>query len=234
MTRVAIIAALADELKPLVGGWDRERRAGVDLWRRREGEREWIGACAGIGAAAAARAFAAVERDGKVDLAVSAGWAGAAREEFVAGQAYHVCGIINARTGERIPTTVFPGNTGKACWLATSERVAGPAEKRRLAAAYGAGLVDMEAAEVARAAAGRGIPFYCVKGVSDGLADALPDFNRFISQQGQFASVRFGLFALRHPGEWPALIRLAKNSRSAARQIRNRLAEILPEAAIRL
>jgi hypothetical protein len=35
MTRVAIIAAMPAELKPLVRGWRHERRNGVDLWRWR-------------------------------------------------------------------------------------------------------------------------------------------------------------------------------------------------------
>ena len=64
-------------------------------------------------------------------------------------------------------------------WLATSPTVADEPEKRRLASTYNAALVDMEAAAIARLAAMRGIPFYCIKGVSDALADHLPDFNRF-------------------------------------------------------
>ncbi len=39
----------------------------------------------------------------------------------------------------------------------------------------------MEAAAVARLAGMRGIPFYCIKGVSDAFDEKLPDFNRFIS-----------------------------------------------------
>ncbi len=49
----------------------------------------------------------------------------------------------------------------------------------------------MEAAAIARLAAMRGIPFYCIKGVSDGLTDHLPDFNRFLSPAGQFQIARF-------------------------------------------
>jgi adenosylhomocysteine nucleosidase len=116
-------------------------------------------------------------------------------------------------------------------WLVTSPKVADEAEKRRLAAAYGTGvnvgLVDMEAAGVARLAAMRGIPFYCVKGVSDGLHDKLPDFNRFISTGGQFQLVRFVLFVLIRPWHWPGLMRMGENSRKAALGIRELLLENL-------
>ncbi len=49
MTRIAIISALPNELKPLVRGWRHERRGDVDLWHRDHGAGEWVAACAGIG-----------------------------------------------------------------------------------------------------------------------------------------------------------------------------------------
>ena len=99
------------------------------------------------------------------------------------GQAYDVSTIIDARTGERF-VAACPAND---CWLVTSPKVADAAEKQRLAATYQAALVDMEAAAIARLARMRGIPFYCIKGISDGYSDQLPDFNRFISPDGHFS-----------------------------------------------
>ena len=103
------------------------------------------------------------------------------------------------------------------------------AEKKRLAAAYQAGLVDMEAAAIGRLAAMRGIPFYCIKGVSDGFDDRLPDFNRFISSQGQFLMARFTLFSVLRPWYWPALIRMGENSRKASQSIAESLLDFLDE-----
>jgi len=88
------------------------------------------------------------------------------------GHAYDVSTVIEARTGERFVAACPPND----CCLVTSSRVAGAAEKKRLASTYEAALVDMEAAGVARLAKMRGIPFYCVKGISDGPSDQLPDF----------------------------------------------------------
>jgi adenosylhomocysteine nucleosidase len=223
MSRTAIIAALADELAPLVRGWPRESRGDIALWRWRNAGDEWVAACAGVGVEAAGRAFAEVERDGPVDLVVSAGWAGALRGEFAAGRAYRVSGVVDAGTGERFSC---PGPAGD-CLLVTSQTIADPEAKRRLAAEHGAGLVDMEAAGVARLAVSRGVPFVCVKGVSDGPADRLPDFNRFISESGEFQKARFIFFAVLRPWLWPALVRLGENSRRAAQGIGESVREIL-------
>ena len=257
MTRVAIIAAMAGELKPLVRGWRHERRNGVELWRWKFDEGEWVAACAGAGVDAAMRAFAEVERDGAIDLVISVGWVGALSEELEAGRGYEVSGVIDARTGERFETEELEvterngvvyshpsdknkdvarvGHPGPSqslvghpdLWLVTSPKVADEVEKRRLAATYGAELVDMEAAGVARLAAMRAIPFYCVKGVSDGIHDQLPDFNRFISDEGQFQLARFILFVLIRPWHWSALMRMGENSKKAALGIRESLLENL-------
>jgi len=225
MTRVAIIAAMAGELKPLVRGWRHERRNGVDLWRWSYDEGEWVTACAGVGVDAAMRAFAEIEKDGPIDLAISAGWAGALRTDLVRGHAYKVSGVIDVRTGERFQV---PERQEKR-WLVTGSKVADRKEKQRLASTYGADLVDMEAAGVARLAQMRGIPFYCVKGVSDGFRDRLPDFNRFILPNGRFQLGRFIVHCILRPWHWPSLMRMGENSRKAAQGIRESLLDFLDE-----
>jgi adenosylhomocysteine nucleosidase len=225
MTRTAIIAALPAELKPLTRGWQHERSNGVDLWRWSFDGGEWIAACAGAGVNRAAKAFAEVEKSGELDSVISTGWAGALREELVPGQTYDVSTVIDARTGERFVTTGPPND----CWLVTNSRVADAAEKQRLASTYEAALVDMEAAGVARLARMRGIPFYCIKGISDGYSDHLPDFNRFISTDGQFQLLRFVFFALVRPWHWRALIRMGENSSKAARSIAASVLDLLDE-----
>jgi adenosylhomocysteine nucleosidase len=229
MTRTAIIAAMPGELKPLVkntaGGWPHSVRDGIHFWAQRNAEDEWIAACAGAGQAAATRAFAALEDGGPIDLIFSVGWAGALRGEISRGSAHNMAGVIDARTGERFNCDAGAGDM----WLVTSPKVADEAEKRRLASAYRAGLVDMEAAAIARLAAMRGIPFYCIKGVSDGFTDRLPDFNRFIDPNGHFQTGRFALYALLMPWYWPALIRMGENSKRASQSIAESLRDFLDE-----
>lgn len=223
MTRLAIIAAFPGELKPLVVDWPHSSRGDIHFWARRTEEEEWMAACAGAGEAAATRAFAAIEDGGPIDLVFSIGWAGALTDEIDGGSAHNVAGVIDVRTGERFHCEAGAGKL----WLATSPRVADRAEKRRLADAYRAALVDMEAATVARLAAARGIPFYCIKGVSDGLEDHLPDFNRFLSPRGQLQLARLTLYATLRPWYWPALLRMGENSKRASRHIAESVRDFL-------
>jgi len=226
MTRVAIIAAMPGELKPLVRNWPHSTRGTVHFWAQRSEEEEWIAACAGAGLDAATRAFAGIEDGGPIDLVLSIGWAGALTADIAAGSAHNCAGVIDTRTGERFRCDAGAG----PLWLATSPRVADDTEKRRLATTYKASLVDMEAAAIARLAAMRSIPFYCMKGVSDSLSAKLPDFNPFIDQNGQFLTRKLVLFALPRPWIWPALIQMGENSRKASQNIAERLHELLSES----
>jgi len=223
MTRTAIVAAFPGELKPLVHGWPHSSRNGVDFWAQRDAEDEWIASCAGTGQGAATRAFAGIEDGGPIDLVFSIGWAGALRGGLPPGTAHNVAGVIDIQTGERFNCDAEAGEV----WLVTSPRVCDEEEKRRLASTYRAGLVDMEAAAIARLAAMREIPFYCIKGVSDGLTAKLPDFNRFISPDGEFQVGRLVLFSILRPWYWPALLAMGENSRKASQRIAESLFEFL-------
>jgi adenosylhomocysteine nucleosidase len=114
--------------------------------------------------------------------------------------------------------------------LASTSRVANIVEKQRLAATYGAGLVDMEAATVARIASGRSMPFYCFKAVSDEANDKLPDFDRFI-EQGQLKMGPFLLNLAMHPALWASMVRLGRNSRKSARSLSDAIYDWLDEHA---
>jgi adenosylhomocysteine nucleosidase len=229
MNRTAIVAAFPGEIMPLVkstsGPLRHERKDGLSLWSRTSAGREWTAACAGAGQQAATRAFAAIEKDGSVARIVSLGWAGALTHDFLPGYAYSVSEVIDAQTGERFATA----QPQAGCVLVTTSRVADAAEKRRLVSAYSAALVDMEAAAIARLALMRGIPFYCIKGVSDGVADRLPDFNRFLDSSGQLRLVQLTLFATFRPWSWPSLIRMGENSHKASLRIAESLRCLLDE-----
>jgi adenosylhomocysteine nucleosidase len=230
MSRIAILAAMPGELKPLVKGWACERRGTANVWRKRVDGCEWIAVCAGAGLAAANRAFQASELDGPLDAVVSIGWGGALAEEYSAGESYWCAGVVNAKTGER-KSMPQPARVSTNLWLVTSPIVANEVEKRRLAQAYGAALVDMEAFEIARLAELRRIPLYALKGVSDGFHDRLPDLNRFLAANGQMRMLPLVLSALVHPAWWPALMRMGENSKSAARSMAAELLDFLKEGA---
>jgi nucleoside phosphorylase len=147
-----------------------------------------------------------------------------AGEQLPSGAKAHVESGRISSTAEAVPFQSMPNiKPLMRPWLVTNPRVASAEEKRRLAATYPAGLVDMEAAAVARLAAMRRIPFLCIKAVSDGHAAHLPDFNPFLTPDGQFRLVRFLFFALFRPWYWPALMRMSENSSKASQALRDTL-----------
>jgi adenosylhomocysteine nucleosidase len=225
--RVAILAALPGELKPLVRGWERlaSPTKGISIWVQTSGEDEYIAVCGGMGTQAALRSFAAAEHIGTLDMVLSVGWAGALEDEMKPGLCYIPSEAIDVRTGERFSFTA----ANRRQRLVTTPHVADEAEKLRLRQTYGAVLVDMEAATVARLAQMRGIPICCFKAVSDGTGAKLPDLNRFIDIHGQLQLLPFlGYVALR-PQYWSSLIQLGRASSIAAKALAASIQRFLEE-----
>jgi adenosylhomocysteine nucleosidase len=228
--RVGIIAALPGELKPLVRGWRAcAAKDGVRKWTRKAGADIWIAVCAGMGADAARRAFAATEADGPLDLVLSVGWAGAIVPDLRPGDAHAISTVIDAQTGERFELAAG----GAGLTLVTTARVADEAEKARLRATYtGAGMVDMEAATVARMAQMRGIPVACIKGVSDAVGADLPDLNRFLSARGQLRMTHFLIYLALRPRYWRSIAQLGRNSSKSAQAIHDLVLEFMEQQKI--
>jgi adenosylhomocysteine nucleosidase len=226
--RIAIIAALPGELKPLVKGWQRVATdmSGTKKWILSRQQDTWIAVCAGMGAEAALRAYATAVLDGPVDMLLSVGWAGSLHAEVSPGTVQVPTVVIDAQTGEQFSLT-----EGKRKWrLVTTAHVADDAEKIRLAATYqGAVLVDMEAATVARLAAMHEIPLLCIKGVSDAAGATLPDLNPFIDQRGQMRMAHFLAYIAIRPRYWPSLLHLGKNSARAADAMRDLILKFMKE-----
>ncbi|MDP9039342.1 MAG: nucleoside phosphorylase [Acidobacteriota bacterium] len=215
--RIGIIAAMPMELKHLVRGWTAVRRLGpnVRAWTSVDAAGdELVAVCAGMGADAARRAFAVAETDGDLDLVLSIGLAGALHSELSVGQCSVLSEVIDAKTGERF--TLTEGK--RRLRIASTDAVAGPREKQRLWATYGAVMVDMESATVARMALQRGIPMCCIKAVSDEADAVLPDVTPFL-RDGQLRMLPFLASMAIRPGAWGPLLRLGRNSAGAAKSL---------------
>ena len=106
--------------------------------------------------------------------------------------------------------------------ILSSDRVVVTAEeKRALRGKTGAMAIEMEAAAVEAKAREWGVPYRCVKVVSDTAAENMPlDFNLYRDAQGRFSRVRIALAALGRPfTAIPALLRLDRNCRLAAEKL---------------
>lgn len=228
--RVGIIAALPGELRPLIRGWKKQNPGtrGLSLWKSEKDGDELIAVCGGMGSAAATRSFAAAEFFGPLDLVLSIGWAGALDSAMQTGECYVPSEIVDSQTGERYK---LPDGK-RVLRLITTPTVADAQEKRRLRESYGATLVDMEAATIARLARMREIPICCFKGVSDGVDADLPDLNPFIDPHGLMRMPALVAHVATKPHYWPPLVRLGRNSSIAAQAIATKIEKFLMEKNI--
>jgi adenosylhomocysteine nucleosidase len=227
MKTIAIVAALPSEIAPLIRGWSRSG----SVFQGRIGDRDIFAATAGMGPAAVTRACEAAHAAApSIDTLISVGYAGSLSCGLRPPDACAIREVIDAGTGERFPADLLASpdpDAIKPQRLVTFDRVADPAEKRRLAEQHQATLVDMEAAAVARFARTHHLRFLCFKAVTDGPNDRLPDFNRFTTPGGQLRIPSLVAWALVHPGSWGPLRRLGQNSRLAARELSNFLSRSL-------
>ncbi len=213
MARIAIIAAMEREVRPLIRSWTvRMIEHGGRRYRLFEnGEAALL--CGGIGAEAARRATEAVIREVNPARVVSAGFAGALNGSLQVGQVLEPRTVINAADGVR--TEVGSGEG----ILVSSATVAGKEQKIRFSKAYGAIAVDMEAAAVAQGARARGVEFGALKAISDDADFSLPAMDRFVANDGSFHSVGFACHVGLRPWLWGTTIGLARNSAKASQAL---------------
>jgi adenosylhomocysteine nucleosidase len=217
--RILFVGADAMEL---AGLWRRCRQARachlpVD-WARtaRLGQHEIILAANGAGAARAAAAVEAAAAGFAPDALVSLGFCGALAPRL------NVADIVVAAAlwiGPPPPlpspwppsmvASDHPHHSGPICSLDHVAQTA--AEKHQLGSA-GAIAVEMEAAGVAARAEALGLPFYCIKAVTDLAGEDLSiDFNSLLRSDGHFDKIEILKSALRHPSlRLPELLRLRR------------------------
>ena len=213
MPKVAIVAALEREVRPLVSGWRVAEKEYSGRRFRFFEEGETVVVCGGIGAEAARRAAEAVILFFSPALIYSAGFAGALDGTLKVGDVLQPKRVVNARDGS---SAVVEGGEGV---LVTFSSVADPAQKAKLRESFGAAAVDMEASAVARAAETHGISFAVIKAISDEANFEFPSTEQFVDAEGKFNEGRFAIFAALRPWLWPGVIRLARNSKRASRTL---------------
>jgi adenosylhomocysteine nucleosidase len=213
MPRVAIVAALEREVRPLVKSWRATEREHDGRRFRFFENGEIVLICAGIGAAAARRgAEAAIAKFGP-KLIYSAGFAGALNPKLRVGDVVRPRVVINAADGSRIAAEDGEGV------LVSFGSIASPEQKTKLHVSFGGDAVDMEAAAVACAADARGIAFRALKAISDEIDFDFPATQRFVDSEGKFSEVSFALFAAVRPWLWSRVLHLARNSKHASHSL---------------
>lgn len=208
--RVAIVAALEREVRPLIQHCQvSEREYQGRKFKFFENDRIVL-VCGGMGAEAARRACEAAITLYQPSLVVSAGFAGALQPQLRVGCALTPRVVVDASDGSRTDTGEGSGV------LVSLDSVAGPEQKAKLAKAYGAQAVDMEAAAVARGAEARGVRFRAIKVISDASDFAMLPMERFIRPNGQFQAAKFMFYVALRPSLWRKVRQLARNSAQAS------------------
>ncbi len=203
------MAALPREVAGLVRGVRPDpvaRRAGVFAYVLPGA----VVVCAGMGSVRATVAVEAALGLGEVSMLVSVGLAGGCHPEVRVGSVVEVGTVVDTLSGER-----FVAGARNGAMLATTHTIASVREKERLFASYGADVVDMEAATVARLAVMRGLPFRAIKAVSDGHDFELSSLSRFASPHGHFRTRAFALHTALRPRQWRKTMQLGAASQRA-------------------
>ena len=226
--RIAIIAAMEREVRPLLRRWREEQRRfakkNLSVLEGYASGGTWV-IIGGIGRKRAAVAAKVVIEYHQPDLIISAGLAGALRGDIAAGS---VC----------VPQVVFDGASGQrySCIrnheasgaLVTAASILSRDEKENAGQQFTADAVDMEAAVVAEVAHAAGVAFGAIKAISDPLDFDMPAMARFISN-GELDLLKLIGYAALRPRIWPALNRLRRNTQVACEALGRELAELVNE-----
>ena len=217
MPKVAVVAALEREIRPLVAGWRMVRRN----WDGRQFQffenDNAVVVCGGIGPVAARRACEAVCASYELELVISAGFAGALTEELRVGDVVVPGRVVDAGDGSSVVAGAGSQALVSVAEMATVER------KRVLGAKYGAVAVDMEAAAVAKGAGLRAVQFGAVKAISDELGFEIPVVEGSVDSQGLFHEGKFLAGVAVRPWVWGRVARMAGNSSLAAKNLAEEL-----------
>jgi adenosylhomocysteine nucleosidase len=222
MPKIAIVAALELEVSGLIRHWHRIKREHQGRNFIFFEQDEVVVVCGGMGVEAARRAAEAAIALYHPGVLESVGFAGALHAALCVGDIFSPAAVIDAGDASR---TDVEGGKGM---LITFPTVASTEQKVKLAEAYGAQAVDMEAAAVAAAARAHGIPFSATKVISDGLHFEMPKLASFIDPEGQFRTLRFAVHVALRPWLWHRVAQLAANSNKAERMLAEHLKALRP------
>jgi adenosylhomocysteine nucleosidase len=176
---VGIVFALAieaDAFGRCVADHVELRAAGLVFHEGTTGGRRVAWCVGGVGADAAARAARLLVDGHRPGLLVSAGFAGGLDPALARGTLVRPTHAVDEAGNAPLPLMAAGAApaAGPVTICTVRRIVRSPAEKRALAAATGAALVDMETHAVAGVAAAAGLPCAGVRVVSDDATQALP------------------------------------------------------------
>ena len=223
---VAVVAALEREVWPFVGNWPTNRREYDGRSYKFFEKEHMVVVCGGVGSEAARRATEAIINLYHPVLVISAGFAGALDPSLPPGHTLTPRHVIDAGDGSRTESSSGEGV------LVSFATIADVEQKAKLAKAFGAHAVDMEAAAVAKATQVHRVKFLACKVISDPSDSRLPPIARFIGADGRFHALKFIAYIALRPRLWQSVRRLMRDSTTAATQLCEALAITTKSGAV--
>jgi uridine phosphorylase len=169
--------------------------------------------------AGADRAFVAVLLAHEISGVCNIGFCGALDPKLQIGDIVVATGVDD---GTEVHPAADPrGPAATSGIVATVSRIASTAEEKRALREKGATIVEMEAAGAAKGAQDLGVPFYCVRAVSDLANETFAnDFNAALGGDGRFSLFRLVTGALSSPStRFGELIELQKRTTLASKKL---------------
>jgi adenosylhomocysteine nucleosidase len=247
--RILVLAALPYEVRPFL----RRRRArrrrdlGVPAWDfdlAPEGQGQGLLALSGMGAAAGRRQAEALLQTWQPQVLVSMGFAGALTPEvppgaLLLGESYwHYLPETQTLSPAAAPprprpvpellaSFVHAGLPALAGAVVTTPAILVKAGLPGLARSLSHPVLDLETAVLADLAAAAGLPFACLRAVTDGAAEEIPEFVRTSAHAspGPGAALAWVAQDFRRAA---TLFQLWRRSRAAAAALARGLAALLP------
>jgi adenosylhomocysteine nucleosidase len=222
---ILFVAADPRELSEWVKRWENVNPVALAVNWARAGKWKGRPVAAIANGAGADRAFTAAIMAGEISAVCSTGFCGALDAGLKIGD---VVVATEVKNGAQTYAASLPEGPATARGAVMSiDHVARTAEEKSDLRASGGMIVEMEAVGVARAAEDLGVPFYCVRAVSD-LADETfaNDFNAALTSDGQFSVARLVAGAFGSPSKrFGELLRLQRRTALASQKLGEFLAD---------
>lgn len=220
---IALVAAEPFEVAPFLKRLPGVRQAGLPIRFARVGKwknRRIVVGADGAGPRIAGRVAALMIERFRPEAIWSVGLCGALEASLGFSQVVAGSAVIDMATGARYPCSAEGWSTGHGVVTVSQDRIASSPEEKRALSVHG-GIVEMEAAGVARTATAERIPFGCVKVVSDVAGEGFAlDLNTARDAEGRVSGSAVFWQAVRRPQVGiHAMIHMWRSSREAAERL---------------